>query len=139
MEKVSAIGRSVVHVNNCRKVGLGLVAILAALLATGCSKSKPAAVEAAAPPTVEAANPAPATMPTAAAPVPTQVVIPASPDGTPDLKAINQAYIRWIVQNRRRPKDLDEFVALSGVHFPPPPAGKNYVIDKNGFINFANQ
>ena len=138
MVKVSAIGRLVVHINDSREVGLGLAVMLAALLATGCSKSKPVPVEVSTPPTtVEATNPAPAIM--AAAPVPTQVVIPASPDGTPDLKAINQIYIRWIVQNRIRPKNLDEFIALSGVRFPPPPAGKKYVIDKNGFINFANQ
>jgi hypothetical protein len=116
----------------------GVILVLG-LLAAGCGKSKPASVEASASPTVEATNPAPAATIMAAAPVPTQVVIPASPDGTPDLKAINHAYIGWIVQNRRRPKDLDEFVTLSGVHFPPPPAGKKYVIDKNGFINFANQ
>ena len=117
----------------------GLTAILvAALLALGCSKSKPVPVEVSTPPTtVEDTNQEPAIM--AAAPVPTQVVIPASPDGTPDLKAINQVYIRWIVQNRRRPKDINEFVALSGAHLPPAPAGKKFVIDKNGFINVANQ
>jgi len=116
----------------------GVILVLG-MLAAGCGKSKPASVEASAPPIFEATNRAPAATITAAAPVPTQVVIPASPDGTPDLKAINQAYIRWIVQNRQRPKNFEEFVSLSGAHLPPPPAGKKYVIDKNGFINFASQ
>ena len=115
------------------------VILMLGLSVAGCDKSKPAPVEASVSPTVEATNPATAATIMAAAPVPTQVVIPASPDGTPDLKAINQAYIRWIVQNRQRPKNFDDFVALSGAHLPPPPAGKKYVIDKNGFINFANQ
>jgi hypothetical protein len=117
---------------------LGIILLLG-LLAAGCGQSKPVPVEASASPTVEATNPAPAATIMAAAPVPTQVVIPPSPDGTPDLKTINQAYIRWIVQNRQRPKNFEDFVALSGARLPPPPAGKKYVIDQNGFINFANQ
>jgi hypothetical protein len=51
---------------------------------------------------------------------------------------LNHAYIGWIVQNRRRPKSFEEYVALSGVQVPPPPAGKKYVIDKNGYINLEN-
>ena len=112
------------------------VFLVLAMFAAGCGKSKPAPVRAS---VSVITHPATVAMPTAAAPVPTQVVVPVSPDGTPDLRSINQAYIRWIVQNRQRPKDFDDFVALSGAHLPPPPAGKKYVIDKNGFINFANQ
>ena len=69
---------------------------------------------------------------------PAPVVVAASPDGGADLKQLNHAYIGWIVQNRRRPKDINEFVALSGIQLPPAPAGKKYVIDQNGFINYAN-
>jgi hypothetical protein len=115
------------------------VFLVLAMFAAGCGKSKPAPVQASAPPVIENNNSAAPSASVALAPVPAKVEIPSGPDGTPDLKAINHAYIGWIVQNRRRPKDLDEFLTLSGVHFPPPPAGKKYIIDKNGFINFANQ
>ena len=65
-------------------------------------------------------------------------MVAASPEGGADLKQLNHAYIGWIVQNRRRPKSFEEYVALSGVQVPPPPAGKKYVIDKNGYINLEN-
>jgi hypothetical protein len=111
---------------------LGL-ALTAALLSSGCSKSKPDVQT----PVMDTNQPAAAMTP-APQYAPAPVVVAASPDGGADLKQLNHAYIGWIVQNRRRPKDINEFVALSGIQLPPAPAGKKYVIDQNGFINYAN-
>ncbi len=109
--------------------------LTAALFFSGCAKSKPPVAEA--PPTMVDTN-----MPTAAARAPEYAPAPeliaASPNGGADLKQLNHAYIGWIVSNRRHPKDFAEYVQLSGVQVPPPPAGKKYVIDKYGFINLEN-
>jgi hypothetical protein len=59
--------------------------------------------------------------------------------GGADLKQLNHIYIGWIIQNRRRVKTFEEFVAASGVQVPPAPDGKKYVIDNNGYINLANR
>jgi hypothetical protein len=118
-------------------VELGLAAMLAAVFfAVGCKKSEIATVET--PPSVADTNQSPAVIqqipPSASAPV----VVAARPDGGADLKQLNHAYIGWILQNRRRPKSFEEFVTLSGIQVPPPPAGKKYVIDGHGFINYVN-
>ena len=108
------------------------------LLFSGCDKHKPENPTAAAPPSADAVqntapapiyNPPPAQMPT----------IAASPDGGADLRQLNHVYIGWIVQNRRRPKNFEDFVSTSGIQVPPAPAGKKYVIDQNGFIALINQ
>ena len=139
MGKICTIGRLDVRISSRGMAGLGLVAIAtAALFSGGCGKGKSSA-ETPAPLSVADTNQSPAAMPTSAPKYESPpIVIAASPDGGADLKQLNHAYIGWIVQNRRRPKSFDEYVALSGVQIPPPPAGKKYVIDKNGFINLAN-
>jgi hypothetical protein len=139
MEKISTHNRLNVGISR-GMVCLGLAAILmAAMFAAGCGKGHSSTAQAPASPPVEVSNPPPAAAPQAPQYPLAPVVIATGPDGTPDLRALNQAYIGWIVQYRRRPKDLDEFVTLSGIQLPPPPAGKKYVIDKNGFINFAGK
>jgi hypothetical protein len=107
--------------------------LTATLSFTGCSK-KTSTAQAPAP------QPALDTNQTAAAPVAPEetTVIAASPNGGADLIALNHAYVGWIMQNGRHPKSFEEYVAASGISVPPPPAGKKYVIDKNGFINYAN-
>ena len=111
--------------------------LLAALLVSGCSKSKPAATPMAA--SAADTNPAAAQMPQVPAATPEPVEVAANPDGGVDIKAMNHAYIGWIMQTRRAPKSFEDYVAQSGVKFPPPPAGKKFVIDHNGFINLANK
>jgi hypothetical protein len=103
----------------------------------GCSKSAPPAAQT--PPPVTDTNQAAADLPGAPVFAPPPVEIAANPDGGVDLKALNHAYIGWIVQTRRAPSSFENYVALSGVKVPPPPPGKKYVIDKNGFINLANK
>jgi hypothetical protein len=125
----------------CQSALLGALVLMALPGFCGCKKSKPPVAETPAPQATVDTNQsqAPAPAPTATENAPAPATVAASPDGTPDLKALNQAYIGWIVQNRQRPKNLDEFFKLSGIQFPPPPAGKKYVIDGSGFINLANQ
>jgi hypothetical protein len=125
----------------------GFALILTATLSfTGCGK-KPSTAQAPAPqPALDtnqtlAAPVAPQTsaaMPQVPEDAPAPVVIAASPNGGADLSALNHAYIGWVIQNGRHPKSFDEYVAASGISVPPPPAGKKYIIDKNGFINYAN-
>jgi hypothetical protein len=126
LKKMSAPGRSSAFVY--------LLLLPLTLFFTACNKSKPPAVQAA---VEENTNQAPAVISPAPVPVSAPVVVAANPDGGADLKQLNHAYIGWIVQNRRRPKSFEEYVALSGVQVPPAPAGKKYVIDKNGYINLA--
>jgi hypothetical protein len=134
MQAFSVSGPMRSRMSNRLMADFGLMAILmAAIFAVGCKKSEPAAA-AAVPSPVADTNPTPAAMPQAAA---APVVVATSPDGGADLKQLNHAYIGWIIQNRQRPKSFEEYVALSGVQVPPAPAGKKYVIDKNGYINLA--
>jgi hypothetical protein len=141
MEIFSTIDRPNDSISSQGMAGLGLAAIVAAVLfSSGCGKSQSSTAQTPMPPPAANSNQAP----TAAIPQTPQyplapVVFTTNANGTPDLKTLNQAYIGWIMQYRRRPKDLDEFVALSGIKLPPPPVGKKYVVDRNGFINFVNQ
>ena len=118
-------------------VGFGM-AILTTLgiFAVGCKKSQPTAVDS--PPVLADTNQVPVAILPPAQPVASVPVVAAKPEGGADLKQLNHAYIGWVMQNRRRPKSYEEFVQLSGIQVPPPPAGKKYVIDGHGFINYAN-
>jgi hypothetical protein len=62
--------------------------------------------------------------------------VPLAPD---DLRQLNHAYIDWVMQNNRHAKTFEEYVAASGISAPTPPAGKKYIIDKKGFINYADK
>jgi hypothetical protein len=114
----------------------GALMLAAFFCFNGCSKAKPPTAQTT--PPVADTNPAAAVMPGAPVSTPPPVEIAANPDGSVDLKALNHAYIGWIVQTRRAPKSFEDYVSMSGAKVPPPPPGKKYVIDRNGFINFAN-
>ena len=60
-------------------------------------------------------------------------------DGQPDLHALNRCMVRWLIANKRRPKDFDDFAATAGMPIPPPPAGKKYAIGNNMHIVLVNQ
>lgn len=111
-----------------------------AVIMVGCGhkQAAPTAVQSV---SSDQTNPPAAPEPGQPAPVPMAgaVSIPAAPDGGADLRVLNHAYIGWIVSNRRRPKDFDDFATSSGIQIPPAPAGKKYIIDKSGFIALANQ
>jgi len=72
-------------------------------------------------------------------PVAVTANVATAPEGGADLRDLNHAYIRWIVQTHQRAKTFEDFVAISGVKVPPPPAGKKYIIDHAGFIAIQNQ
>jgi hypothetical protein len=110
-----------------------LVAVL--FVISGCGqKADKAASTSSTDVTSTAAAPAPAFQPTVA-----PAAVAAVPGGGADLKDLNHAYIRWIVQSHIRPKTFEEFAAKSKIQFPPAPAGKKYVIDKAGFIAIVSQ
>jgi hypothetical protein len=113
-----------------------MMACFVALLMAGCGQKEQPTV-------LKSAEVIPAAVPETNTPEfvpPTPpVAVAANAEGSADLKALNHAYIVWIVQNHIRPKTFEEFVASSKISVPPPPAGKKYVIDKSGFINLVNQ
>ena len=115
---------------------LALTGLLALALAIcGCSKKKSseAAKSSADTQVTSPTQPAPG----AAGPGPQVLKQPeavAQSDGQTDLHALNRCLIRWLIANKRRPKDFADFAATAGVPIPPPPAGKQYVIGKNMHI-----
>jgi hypothetical protein len=121
--------------NNSCLIVLGLAALVAA---SGCSKKTSSATPAPTPVADAQADAAPSQP---AAPPPAQPS--ASPlvqdDGQPDLSVLNRRLIRWIVGNRRPPKNFEDFAATAGFAIPPPPPGKKYVIAKNMHIQLISQ
>lgn len=120
-----------------RASALMLALIVSSILAvTGCSKHEPASQMSSK--NLPNTNQASASQPPPTEFKSTPVVITANPAGGADLKQLNHAYVGWIVQHHQAPKTFEEFISLSGMKVPPPPVGKKYVIDKYGFINYAN-
>ena len=137
MESISASGSAGSLKARGLMGGLGSIGLaVTVFFAGGCKKNQSAAAEP--PPVVAETNQTPGVGPPPPTPPATPVVVAANPDGGADLKQLNHAYVGWVMQNRRRPKSFEEFVQLSGIKVPPPPAGKKYVIDGYGFINYAN-
>ncbi len=56
----------------------------------------------------------------------------------PDLSELNRQLRRWIVRNRRPPKNFDDFASSCGFQIPSPPPGKKYSIDKQMHIVLVN-
>jgi hypothetical protein len=61
------------------------------------------------------------------------------PGGEPDLHALDQAMLGWLVANRRRPSSFQEFAATAGVAIPPPPPGKMYAISSTMHVILIDQ
>jgi hypothetical protein len=101
---------------------------LIALCAAGCSKKTEANAPA-------ATNQVQAEQPQGA---PEAQVTQAQP-GTPppvvsDPVELNRELRKWVVRNRRPPKNFEDFAATAGIQIPPPPDGKKYAIDKTMHI-----
>jgi hypothetical protein len=112
--------------------GLGLV-LVAALLSSGCKKATVAEPASAAAEIQPAADQAPiSNTVVTAAPAVTQ------PAAGADLGELNRGMIRWIVANRRRPNNFEDFAATANMAIPPPPTGKKYVIDSTMHIQLVN-
>jgi hypothetical protein len=89
------------------------------LMLAGCSKG--AKQPPAPPPTPAATN-----------------VSEAAPAG-PDLAELNRQLRRWIVGNRRPPKNFEDFAANTTYQISPPPPGKKYVIDPKMHVLLVNR
>ncbi len=60
-------------------------------------------------------------------------------DAQPDLAVINRAVRRWLMANRRPPKDFADFAATAGVPIPPAPPGKKYILTHDMHVQLVNQ
>ena len=60
-------------------------------------------------------------------------------NGQPDLAELDRSLLRWIMSNRRPPKNFEDFAATAGVPIPPPPPGKKYIIASDMHIKLVNQ
>jgi hypothetical protein len=120
-----------------------LLLAAALLIVAGCGKKAVPETTAVSTPTETApvSTPAPEnhSTPVYNAPPASAPTVASASTGGADLKQLNHIYIGWVIQNRRRAKSFEEFVAASGVQVPPAPDGKKYVIDGNGFINLASR
>jgi len=119
-------------------IGSTLIIVAVALLSSGCKKAQP-------PISTEQVSTASQTNPadTDHTPVyqPSSAVAPAGvpPVAGPDLGELNRGMIRWIVANRRRPNNFEDFAATANMVIPPPPTGKKYVIDSTMHIQLVNR
>jgi len=125
-----------------RVIYLALV-LGAAVFAAGCGKSKapatstpPASIPSAqqADTNQAEAGQAPVNTPVAPPemPAPPNVTTNVTPTGEPDLNALHQCMIRFLMSHHRTPANFDEFAAYASsvnVAIPPAPPGKKYAID----------
>jgi hypothetical protein len=63
----------------------------------------------------------------------TQAIVPTDPQVVSNLAALTGILHRTMNQSRLS-GNFDEFVAVSGVEVPPPPAGEKYVISKDWHV-----
>ncbi len=61
-------------------------------------------------------------------------VIPDSGDGNATAQQLTQALRDYVVRTRTVPKTFDEFASKANVTFPPPPAGKKFVIQGQAVV-----
>ena len=47
-----------------------------------------------------------------------------------DQAELNRELRKWLLRNRRPPRDFEDFAATAGIQIAPPPDGKKYAIDK---------
>lgn len=130
------------HCRFARRPGRGHVLCAALLCATtvfaaGCNRKNQSSEPPVAtpPPQAQAAQPATANQPVTMNSAP---MAANTNDAMPDLRPLNQALLRWIVQNRRRPSSFEDFAASANTQIPPPPPGKKYILNSRGLISLAN-
>lgn len=113
----------------------GFVLVLGmALFVAGCGKTKDSSTSAApAPQSTQNSSTAPAAAPQ------TATTTQSTNNPGPDLQKLNHALLQYVVRTHHKPASFDEFASQSGIHIPPPPAGKKYALDSRGFIILVNQ
>jgi hypothetical protein len=101
-----------------------LLSMILVLTAFGCKRQQSP------PPSAPTSSPTQGTAEAVPQGAPPQVLRPAD---APPGEAINldRELRRWILANRRPPKNFEDFAATAGIQIPPPPPGKKYVIDKS--------
>jgi hypothetical protein len=52
---------------------------------------------------------------------------------------LNRELRKWILRNRRPPKDFQEFASTAGIQIAPPPDGKKYAINKTMHVILVNR
>lgn len=118
---------------------LGL-ATMVMTLACGCHKAKKAVTQVPADQntnqTVADQPPVYQQPPTAASAAPANATAQAA---GPDLRELDRGLIRWIVSNRRRPSNFEEFAATANITIPPPPSGKKYIFDQTMHIQLVDR
>jgi len=113
---------------------------LVALLACSCSKKSKAKAATEANPnatTAASQNATANTPPTAATYQPGSVAGAAAP--ATDVPSLQREVIKWIVHNRRTPKNFEEFAATAGIPIAPPPAGKKYYLTPQMHVQLIDQ
>jgi hypothetical protein len=103
------------------------------IAANGCSRKPAIESNAQTNQVVENTNPVPAAP---SGPISAPIV---QAQGQVDMVELNRVARFWMLRNRRRPTDWDDFVAHAGVQIPPPPAGKKYVLSQNMRVTLADQ
>ena len=63
----------------------------------------------------------------------------ATPNGEPDMAELNRSLLRWVLKNKRRPNNFEDFAATAGVAIPPPPAGKKYLLGSDMKIQMVSR
>ena len=140
MENFSTNDRPNDRISSRRMAAFGLVAMIVAtaLLTNGCHKRKPPPLQTAVDQNTNPAiaNPTPVIQqPSPANPA----TVAAQPAAEPDLRELDRGLIRWIVSNRHRPANFEEFAATANITIPPPPAGKKYVFDQTMHIQLVDR
>ena len=110
-----------------------------ALLLAGCGKKEtpPPAALPSAPAEPADGNKKTPVLPVAPRPsatLPVAPVIPASAGAEESAAQLSVALHRYVIQTRTIPKTFEDFVAHYPVKFPPPPAGKKYVIEEGKVV-----
>ena len=110
-----------------------LLCLALPLAVFGCKREAPSSTGAS--PSTSAENAATAQVPVASV----QAAPPAPASPTAEPVNLDRELRKWILRNRRPPKNFEDFAATSGVEIPPPPAGKKYVVDKTMHVVLANR
>jgi hypothetical protein len=122
-----------------RMLGQVLPGIVLGSFLLGCGKTDKTAVQGpSSPPTQELAQ----AQGPSGAPVVVQsqpLASPQSPKPSADPLDLNREVRKWILRNRRPPKNFEDFAATSGIEIPPPPDGKKYVLDKTMHVTTVNR
>ena len=70
---------------------------------------------------------------------PQSLQVPKNADPKVILDELNFQLRRWIMSNRRTPKDFEEFVTTARMQVPPAPAGKKYHLSSEMRIELVDQ